>query len=109
MALTELDTPNLSSFCSIPQASITTLLEAPTPELVRTLLQNISTKVKEYNELSSEKLRSGVELEAAVRGQEAKNRALTSQVEKWHKEAVELRHQLQTQGRFSALMSMPFN
>ncbi|KAL9131208.1 MAG: hypothetical protein Q9217_000810 [Psora testacea] len=97
MAVVELDIPQLSAFCSIPRASVETLLDAPTADLVRTLLQNISLKAQEYNELVSEKLRSGVELEAAVRSQETKNRALKAQIEKSHKESAELRQQLQAQ------------
>ena len=103
MAVAELDIPQLSSFCSLPQVSINTLLSAPTAEVVRTLLQHISSKVQEYNELQSEKLRSGVEREAAIRGQETKNRALKAQIEKYHKESAELRLNLQAQGVSSNL------
>ncbi|KAL9104178.1 MAG: hypothetical protein Q9163_000830 [Psora crenata] len=97
MAVAELDIPQLSAFCSIPQASVNTLLHDPTADLVRTLLQNISSKAQEYNQLKSEKLKSRVELEAAVRGQETKSRILKAQVEKGQKEAAQLRLQLQAQ------------
>ena len=98
MATPELDIPQLSTFCSIPQASVNTLLDAPTAELVQSVLRNISARAKEYNELKSEKLRSSVELEAAVRGQETKNRALKTQLEKSHHEVGELQHKIQGQG-----------
>ena len=99
MAVAELDIPQLSSFCSIPQPSISNLLDSPTADLVRTLLSNISSKAKEYNDLQSEKLRSGVELEAAVRGQETKTKTLKLQLERSNKEVIELKDTLHAQGR----------
>ena len=98
MAVADLNLAQLSSFCSTPQASISTLIDAPTTDLVLTLLRNISSKATEYNELRSESLRAGVELEAAVRGQETRNRALKTQIELSQKEAREARQQLQEQG-----------
>ena len=99
MAVPDLDIPQLSNFCSLPQASVNTLLDAPTADLVRGLLQKISTRAHEYNELKSEKLRSSVELESAVRGQETKNRILKTQLEKSHHEVEDTQQKLQVQGR----------
>ena len=101
MAASELDVPQLSSFCSISQASINALLDAPTAELVQKLLQNISVKISEYNDLDSERLRSGVELEASVRGQETKNRSLKTQLEKSHQEVKDLQQKLKVQGELA--------
>ena len=99
MEVAQLDVPQLSSFCSLPQDSIKTLLDAPTVELVRRLLENVSAKAREYNELTSEKFRLGVELENAVRGAESKSRVLKSSVDKGLKEAADLRHKLQAEGK----------
>lgn len=99
MAAPELDSAQLSSYCSLPQESINILLDAPTADLVRSLLQNITTKAHEHNELTSEKLKLGVELENAVRGGETKNRVLKSSVDKNLKEAADLRQKLREEGR----------
>ena len=101
MEVAQLDIPQLSSFCSLPQDSIETLLDAPTAELVRKLLENVSAKAREYNELTSEKFKLGVELENAVRGAESKSRVLKGSVDKGLKEAADLRQKLQAEGEFN--------
>ncbi|KAL8752933.1 MAG: hypothetical protein Q9184_005575 [Pyrenodesmia sp. 2 TL-2023] len=95
MAHVQLDIPRLSSFCGLPQASLTSLLDAPTSELVRTLLQNLSPRIREYDQLKSDKLKLNVELENAVRGGESKSRVLKNSVDKGLREAAELRQRLQ--------------
>lgn len=99
MAVAELDVAQLSSFCSLPQQSINILLDAPTANLVRTLLENISVRAYEHNDLASEKLRLGVELENAVRGGETKSRFLKGSIDKGLKEAADLKQKLQAEGR----------
>ena len=99
MAAVELDVPRLSAFCSLPSASIETLLDAPTVELVQTLLSNISERAREFDEVKSEKLKLTVELENAVRGGESKSRVLQSSIDKAFKEATELREKLHAAGR----------
>lgn len=101
MATAELDVAQLSSFCSLPQQSITTLLDTPTAELVRILLNNISSKAREQNQLTSERLKLGVELENAVRGGETRNRVLKGSIDKGLKEAAEVRQKLHAEGRRS--------
>ena len=99
MAVAQLDVAQLSSFCSLPQQSIDTLLDAPTASLVASLLKNISVKADEYNDFVSEKLKLSVELENAVRGSETKSRVLKGSVDKGLKEATDLRQKLQAEGR----------
>lgn len=99
MAVAQIDVAQLSSFCSLPQQSIDTLLDAPTAGLVRTLLENISVKAHEHNDLASEKLKLGVELENAVRGGETKGRVLKGSIDKALKETTDLRQTLQAEGR----------
>ena len=98
MAITQLDLAQLSSFCSLPQHSINTLLDAPTAGLVRTLLENISVRAHEHNDSASERLKLGVELENAVRGGETKNRILKGSIDKGLKEATDLKQKLQAEG-----------
>ena len=100
MAVAQLDVAQLSSFCSLPQQSIDTLLDAPTASLVVSLLKNISVKADEYNDVVSEKLKLSVELENAVRGSETKSRVLKGSVDKGLKEATDLRQKLQAEGRW---------
>ncbi len=100
MAVAQLDLAQLSSFCSLPKPTIETLLDAPTAELVRTLLENISVRAHEHNDLTSEKLKLGVELENAVRGGETKSRVLKGSIDKGLKEATDLRQRLQAEGRW---------
>ena len=98
MASAQLDLAQLSSFCSLPQHSINTLLDAPTAGLVRTLLEKISVRVHEHNDIASEKLKLGVELENAVRGGETKSRILKGSIDKGLKEATDLKQKLQVEG-----------
>ena len=99
MAATEvLDVVQLSTFCSLPQTSINALLDAPTTDLVRTLLQNIMTKTREHEEAKSANLKLSVELENAVRGGDAKNRQLKSSLDKALKEAADLRQKIHDEG-----------
>ena len=98
MAAVELDVPRLSAFCSLPSNSIETLIDAPSVELVWTLLSNISERVHEFDEAKSEKLKLTVELENAVRGGESKCRVLKSSVDKGLKELADLREKLHTTG-----------
>ncbi|KAK4695509.1 nucleoprotein TPR, partial [Lecanoromycetidae sp. Uapishka_2] len=97
MAAAQLDSAQLASHCSLPQQSIDTLLDTPTADLVRTLLENVSAKAREYSEITSEKFRLEVELENAVRGGESKNRVLKGTVDKSLKEAADLRQKLQAE------------
>lgn len=99
MATAQLDIPQLSSYFALPQTTITTILDAPTAELVQTLLDKVSAKAREHDEVTSEKLKLEVELENAVRTGETKNRVLKSSVDKGLKEITGLRQKLQGEGK----------
>lgn len=99
MAIAQLDFPQLSSYLALPHATITTILDAPTAELVQTLLAKISAKAREHDETTSENLRLEVELENAVRSGETKSRVLKSSVDKGLKEITDLRQKLQAEGK----------
>ena len=102
MAAEVIDPQYLSSYCALPKETITTLLDAPTADLVRSLLLTITNKAREHEEIRSENLRLSVELENAVRTGESKARVLKSSVDKGLKEADELRQKLQSAGMFGA-------
>ncbi|KAL1859940.1 Protein mlp1 [Paecilomyces lecythidis] len=95
MAAATVDLPFLSSHYSIPETTLTTLTQAPTVDLVNQLLESITTKAREYDELKSDKLRLEVELENAVRTSESKIKVLKGSVEKGLAERAELRTKLQ--------------
>ena len=99
MAAMELDVPQLASFCSIPETSLTTVLDAPTAELVKTLLKKISGKAREFDEVKSQQLKLTVELENAIRGGDAKSRVLKGSLEKVQKEAADARQSVQKEGK----------
>ena len=98
MATVDLDVGRLSAYCQLPQASITNLLDAPTKDLVQSLLESITIRAREQEEWESEKLRINIELENAVRGAESKSRVLKSSVDKAQREVSELREKLHTAG-----------
>ena len=98
MAAVAIDIPYLSAFYSIPQVTLTTLREAPTVELVNSLLVQIAAKAQEFDETKAEKLRLEVELENAVRSGQSKARVLKSSVDKGLKEIEELRSKLKAEG-----------
>lgn len=106
MAAAELDVSLLSSYCSLPQHSIDTLVNTPTTELVRSFLQNVAAKAREHNDLVSEDCRLKVELESAVRKVENKDRTQKISIEKAGKEAVELRQKLQAEGRYPMFLAL---
>jgi nucleoprotein TPR len=94
----EIDVRAIASFASIPDSTISSTLENPTVDLVRTLLQNISKRAHEYEQLKTQKLRLEVELETSVRTSESKAKALKGQVEKGLAEITRLRTELQNSG-----------
>ena len=102
MAAMDLDVPQLASFCSLPETSLTIALDAPTAELVKSILANISVKAREFDEAKSQQLKLTVELENAIRGGDAKCRVLKSSLERAQKEAAELRHSVQEEGSASS-------
>ena len=98
MAAAEVDVPLIASYCSLPQDAVNSLLDAPTAELVRNLLEHVATKAREHDALNSSNLRLGVEIENAVRGGESKTRNLKNAVDKGVKDVSELKQKLKAEG-----------
>ncbi|KAL2814888.1 hypothetical protein BDW59DRAFT_17296 [Aspergillus cavernicola] len=94
MAAVTIELPFLSSHYAIAESTLSTLTEAPTVELVNQLLEAITKKAREFDELKSDKLRLEVELENAVRSNESKIKVLKSTIEKGHTEVEETRKKL---------------
>lgn len=106
MATAVVDLPYLCNYLSIPEPTISTLLEAPTVELVRGLLQVVAEKAREHDADKADKLRLEVELENAVRSNESRVRGLKATVEKSLKEVSELRNRLTAEGMFTAVLDL---
>lgn len=101
MAAAELDVSRLASFANVSADAVTTLLSAPTIDLVASVLSKVAEKARDYEESQSTKLRLKVELENAVRSGDAKSRAIKSSLDKTLEENARLRQQLQDEGRLS--------
>ncbi|KAA8649734.1 hypothetical protein EYZ11_009641 [Aspergillus tanneri] len=94
MATATIELPYLASHYSIEESTLSTLLQNPTIELVNQLLEAITKKAREYDELKSDKLRLEVELENAVRSSSSKIKVLKNSVDKGHAEVEETRKKL---------------
>jgi nucleoprotein TPR len=100
MASAAVEIPFLAAHYGVPESTFTTLTQDLAPDLVKQLLEAITSKAREYDELKSDKLRLEVELENAVRSNESKIKVLKNNVEKGLKEISELRSKLQESGLF---------
>lgn len=98
MAAVTIELPYISSHYAIAESTLTTLTQAPTVELVNQLLEAITKKARNYDELESDKLHLEVELETAVRSSDSKIKVLKSSVEKGHAEVEETRKKLHESG-----------
>lgn len=95
----QIDVRAISSFSSLPESSITSLLDSPTTELIASLLQGIENRVKEYEQSKSQKVKLEVELETVVRTSESKAKVLQNSRDKALAESSKLRVELQTSGK----------
>lgn len=103
MAAVQLDTRYLSTTYGVPESTLQSLLDAPTVELVRSFLERLAAFAKEHDVLKAEKLRSDVELEAAVRGGENRARQMRDSVQSNLAQVETLRRQLGDSGSSSPL------
>jgi nucleoprotein TPR len=97
MAPTTWDTAHLSGYLHVPQQTLATLIDAPTTELVRALLEAITKKAHEHEEVQADKLRLEIELENAVRSAETRCQGLKATVDKALKDVADLREKLITE------------
>ena len=98
MAAAVIDVGYLSAYLSVPQQQLSTVIDLPTAELVRAVLEAVTAKAQEHDELTADKLRVDIELENAVRSSETRVEGLRSQIEKAHKTVEEVRTQLKEEG-----------
>jgi nucleoprotein TPR len=93
-----MDTGFIAASYSIPEPTLQALLDAPTVELVKSLLRQVEEKARDTEQLQAEKLRSDVELQSAVRSGNARAKQLKASVDKGLKEVEELRTKLANEG-----------
>jgi nucleoprotein TPR len=98
------DAGYLSGYLGISPPVITECLATPTADLVRSLLEAVTNKAREHEELIADKLQVDTELEEAIRSTETRSQALKAQSEKASKELEELRQRLAAEGTSSILV-----
>jgi nucleoprotein TPR len=92
------DSSYLAAHLSIPESSITALLDAPTSELVKSFLESVQAKAIEFDAVNADKLRAEVELETIIRSTDSRNRLHKESQDKQLKEIDELRKKLADEG-----------
>lgn len=95
MAAAAVDVGYLASYLSVAETSLSALREAPTADLVNGLLEAVAAKAHEFDDLSADKMRVDIELEAAVHSAESHSKVLKATADKALKEVEQLRTQLQ--------------
>jgi nucleoprotein TPR len=98
-----IDTAFLASTYALPEVTFTTLINAPTQDLVLALLQQLVLAASQFESAKSEKLRTDLELEAAVRGGEARAKQIKESFDKTLKELESLKRQLNDAGKLDAV------
>jgi nucleoprotein TPR len=96
---TAIDTAFLASTYVLPEATFINLINAPSQDLVLVLLQQLVVAASEFEAAKSEKLRTDVQLETAVRGTESRVKQIKDSFDKSLKELESLKRQLNDSGR----------
>lgn len=92
------DAGYVSAFLQIPESSITSVLNAPTVELVQAVLQAVSSKAHEFEDAQADKLRLEIELENAIRRSDTQAQSLKASVDKALEETNTIRIRLNQEG-----------
>lgn len=98
MATATVDIGFLSGYLNIAEPTLTETLDAPTAELVKSVLIAITAKAREHQELEADKHQVDTELEAAILGSETRSKELKETADKALKEVNELREKLNAEG-----------
>lgn len=98
MATEVVDTNYLSGYLNLSHETLVSVLDAPTTELVRSVLEAVTTKAREHDTLAADKLRVDIELENAVRSSETRIEGLRVGLDKAQKTVEEVRTKLKEEG-----------
>ena len=108
MAAAIVDVDYQSAYLSVPQQTLTSVIDSPTSELVRSVLEAITAKAREHDELAADKIRVDIELENAVRSSETRIDGLRASVEKAQKTVEEVRTKLKEEGTYYSIYNTRF-
>ena len=95
---TVMDVDYLSAYLNVPQPTLTTIVDAPTTELVRLVLEAVKAKAHDHDALVADKLHVDTELDNAYRSSETRVDGLRSTIEKSQNTVEELRVKLKEEG-----------
>lgn len=98
-----MDVSYLHTHMGVPELDLSTIVTAPTPDLVKAILGAIISKVQE---LEQEKYQLGIELESAVRGSESRCEQFKLTTDNALKEVDDLRQKLQSEGKMPFQLSI---
>jgi nucleoprotein TPR len=104
MATAAVDVDYLSGYLHLPQDTLATALDAPTAELVRSVLEAVTVKAREHDVLVADKYRVDIELENAVRSSETRIEGLRASVEQGQKTVEEVRTKLKEEGYYASII-----
>ena len=97
-AAVTVNTSFIAASYSFPEYQLDALVEAPTVDLVKSLLTQIEIKAREYQTKDADKLRTEVELDTVIRSNENRVRQLKDTVDKGSKEIESLQQKLSQEG-----------
>jgi nucleoprotein TPR len=106
MATMSWDAGFLSGYLNIPEPTLNTIIDSPTAELVKAVLDAVAVKATEHQELEADKIRLDIELENAVRSAENRSQGLKATVDKALKDVDDLRGKLNAEGRNLCFISL---
>jgi nucleoprotein TPR len=106
MATAVVDVAYLSSYLSVPESTLVTLVDEPTKELINAVLQAVTARARGHDEVNASKLHLEVELENAVRTGDSRTRSLKASVEKGLKELAKLREKLKEEGKNESYLAL---
>lgn len=95
MAAVEVDVSYLHTHIGVPELDLSTVVTAPTPDLVKSVLGAIILKIQE---IEQDKFQLGVELQSAIHTSAEKCEQYKLTTDKALKEVDELRQKLQNEG-----------
>lgn len=96
---TDIDLKAISTFSTVPEANLNTLLSTPTPETVRAFFEKVQKNAKDCEQNKSQRVRLEVELETVVRTNESKVKVLQNSRDKALSDVQKLRSDLQQSGK----------
>lgn len=98
----DIDVRAISAFSSLPENTITTLRQTPTPELIDEILRAFVPRIKECEQTKAKQVKTEIELETYTRKNDSKVKALSESRDKALEQAGKLRGELQVAGEHSA-------